>query len=154
MKYFILFLLYLLSLGMLFLMKDILPNFIQKKGFIQFLISFLISSLVFMFKLKRENFYSTMRHEFCHWLFSLLSFKKPRSFNIESSGEGNFSYYGAHNYYIILAPYFFPIVTFFLLLFRIFFERPSQYYFFLIGITFAFDIVSTLKDYHLQQTDW
>lgn len=100
------------------------------------------------------SFYSTLRHELCHWLFSILSFNKPHSIHINPDGSGHYQHIGKGNYLLTLAPYFFPITSVSFLLIRLFFEKPSPIYFVLLGATLSFDMVSMFKDYHFQQTDW
>lgn len=124
------------------------------KQFWYFFGAFLVALVIFKKYLNANSFYSTLRHELCHWFFALLSFSKPHSLRINGDGSGSYQHFGRHNYGIVLAPYFFPIVTVFLLLFQVFFNRPSFMYFILLGVALAFDGVSMKKDYHFQQTDW
>ena len=58
------------------------------------------------------------------------------------------------NYFLTLAPYFFPITSFSLLLASVVFQKPITIYFIIMGLALAFDVVSMFKDYHFQQTDW
>ncbi|HON26434.1 MAG TPA: hypothetical protein P5317_08555 [Myxococcota bacterium] len=103
--------------------------------------------------MKQSSFYSTLRHEMCHWLFSVLFLHKPVGISV-SLQEGEYVYSGKSNYFITLAPYFFPIVTFFLLLLRLLFDNPGPLFFIVIGLAMAFDLVSSIKDYHCGQSDW
>ena len=101
-----------------------------------------------------SSFYSTLRHELCHWLFSVLSFSKPYSIQINPDGSGHYQHIGKGNYFLTLAPYFFPITSFSLLLASVVFQKPITIYFIIMGLALAFDVVSMFKDYHFQQTDW
>ncbi len=102
--------------------------------------SFIVAVLVFKRYLWAGSFYSTLRHELCHWFFALISFNKPHALNVNGDGSGQYAYSGKGNYFIALAPYFFPLVTVSLLLMQIF--------------ALAFDLTSMKNDYHLQQSDW
>ncbi len=153
-RFFVLGLIYILVFGAIIGFGNKLPLLFQHHGFWYFSISFLFSAVIFNIKLRQSSFYGTMKHELCHWLFSVITFRKPAAFNIHQHGGGQYAYYGKRNYLIVLSPYFFPITTFFLLALHLFFVRPSNFYFTLIGISLAFDVISMLKDYHFQQSDW
>ena len=126
----------------------------KQTSFHYFLGSFIFASIFFYKKMPSTSFYSSFRHELCHWLFSVLSLHKPHSIQINGDGSGHYQHWGKQNYFLVLAPYFFPIVAFFFLLFNIFFQKPAMVYYVLLGIALAFDLVSMFKDYHFQQTDW
>lgn len=119
-----------------------------------FAITFLGFAVLFYKKMRSSSFYSTLRHELCHWLFSVLSFSKPYSIQINPDGSGHYQHIGKGNYFLSLAPYFFPITSFSLLLASVVFQKPITIYFVLMGVSLAFDLVSMFKDYHFQQTDW
>lgn len=121
---------------------------------IYFAISFVGFLFLFYKKMLFSSFYSTLRHELCHWLFSVLSFSKPHSIQINPDGSGHYQHIGKGNYFLTLAPYFFPITSFSLLLASVVFQKPITIYFIIMGLALAFDVVSMFKDYHFQQTDW
>lgn len=119
-----------------------------------FCISFVAALILFWKVLSSGSFYSTLRHELCHWFFAVLSFNRPAALNIHTDGGGNYSYYGRRNYFIVLAPYFFPIVSIALLLISVFFGKPTSFFYIVMGVTLAFDTISMVKDYHPGQSDW
>lgn len=138
--------------------KVTIPSYAQSwlnhHAFYYFFISVVVGFFFFRKLSEKTPFYDTLRHELCHWFFALLSFSKPHSLNINGDGSGSYQHYGKHNYSIVLAPYFFPIATMFFMLMQVFFSHPAKPYYVLLGLAFAFDVSSMVKDYHLQQTDW
>jgi hypothetical protein len=147
--------LYLLSwLFLSTLFKYQIAHWYTHTYYYTFLITLFLSGGIFYYKMPVSSFYSTFKHELCHWFMGVLFFNKPYAFNVGGNGEGYYQSYGKGNIIINLAPYFLPITTLFLLLLQVFFNKPMRFYYILIGISLAFDIVSAAKDYHRQQTDW
>lgn len=102
----------------------------------------------------QASFYATLRHELCHWLFAVLSLNKPNALHISGNTGGYYSYVGKGNYCITLSPYFFPIASLALLFISVLFTNPSAWFYVLMGLALAFDIVVITKDYHPGQSDW
>ena len=146
---------YLLSLLLLKVVWDsYLLRWYSHKYFYYFIGSFSVSALFLIKYFKHGSFYGTLRHELCHWFFALISFNKPHALNINGDGSGSYSYSGRDNYCIALAPYFFPILSTFLLLVQLLFSSPTPVYYILMGFALAFDIIGMKNDYHPRQTDW
>lgn len=89
---------------------------LQSEIQLYFSIAFGICFIIGMFFISANNFFSVYNHESCHLIWSLLSFQKPKSFKVEDSGKGEYSYYGKRNIMIVLSPYFFPIYFIFMLI--------------------------------------
>lgn len=108
--------------------------------------------LIFIF-LPQGSYFSILKHELIHNLFAILTFKKPEGIHVNRGKGGQFSYSGKSNPLIILSPYFFPLVTSILMLIFLFGLKNINIFFLFFGITCAFDMVTSLKDTHLKQTD-
>ena len=100
------------------------------------------------------GFFQTFRHELCHMFFSLISFGSIEGFNATSKQGGYLTHRSMNNVFITLAPYFFPLITFILLGFKMIIKpehiEPLKY---LIGFALAFDITCFISDLHPLQTD-
>lgn len=77
-----------------------------------FCIGFVVSAFLSYFFISANNFFSVCNHELCHMFWSILSFKKPKHFKVDASGNGEYAYYGNKNVMIVLSPYFFPMYLF------------------------------------------
>lgn len=99
-------------------------------------------------------FAATFKHELTHNAFAVLTFKKPMGFNVSADGSGHFQYIGKSNVLIALSPYFFPIVTFFLLFFSFFGIKEINYFHIALGLATGFDASVSFKDIHPYQTDF
>lgn len=95
----------------------------------------------------------TFEHEITHLLFGLLFLKIPKGFKVTMHEGGHIKLSGS-NFLIYLAPYFFPTVSYIILLF-LFFIPPAYYSIFygILGASLAFHLVSTWSELHLKQTD-
>lgn len=104
-------------------------------GFIAYLI---LREIPFM--RKNENWLEVFSHELSHTIVGLFFGRKIHSFNV-GQVEGKVSYSGRRfgDFFISLAPYCLPVVTYALLTFRLLGE-PSLFYIFdfLTGLTLAF----------------
>lgn len=99
-----------------------------------------------------------LAHEFTHIFFALLTFHKVVHIhlNLDNSG-GAMGFKGKGNWLIVVAPYFFPLFLFFLILFFTFFERsiPSGYWINgILGYFFAYHLESMLVQIHGDQPDF
>lgn len=120
-----------------------------------FLISLGLGAVLCWRYVGQASFYGTLKHELCHWFFAILSLHKPHALQVNGRGGGSYqSREGRRNYFFMLAPYFFPISSYALLLLSLLFEQPTSAYYVLVGLALAFDTVTMAKDYHLGQTDW
>ncbi len=142
----------------LFIKTIVEPQFyvkcLEHSAFWYFIGTFFLMFLLFFFRLKSGNFYTTLRHELCHWFFALLCLNKPEGLMVRQDGSGFYNYRGKRNYLITLAPYFFPLISYTLLLLRLFFSSPELPYYLLCATALAFDLGSMKGDYHTQQSDW
>ncbi len=122
----------------------------QSLTFIVGFASFLVFWQIFKRKLQVV---CTFEHEITHLLFGLLFLKVPKGFKVTMHDGGHVKLSGS-NFLIYLAPYFFPTISYFLLLFLYFI--PSEYYpifYGILGASLAFHLVSTWSELHLKQTD-
>ena len=130
---------------------DVSKNYMFLIGLVAFLIlGFLLSN--------KLQYFSTFEHELTHNIWALLFFKKPRGFHVNADGSGLFEWSGVtgllSKVFILLSPYFFPTITMFLILLSLIIKDGFISIFFLvIGISFGYHIVSTIKEMHLEQTD-
>ena len=118
-----------------------------------FYYTLVIALIIFYKYLKTENFWATLKHEFAHTIFALISFKTPAALHINEDRSGSAYYYGSGNHLITLAPYFFPITAIFLMLISFIFGRPGYIFYVFMGIALAFDLITIYKDFHPYQTD-
>lgn len=115
--------------------------------------SFSIAFLLFLIFLPQSAYISILKHELIHNLFALLTLKKPEGIRVNRGKGGEFNYSGSSNPFIILSPYFFPILTVIFMLIFLFGLKNTRWFFLFFGIACAFDMVTSLKDTHLKQTD-
>jgi len=102
--------------------------------------------------LKRKDFYATFSHEFTHLLFGLLTFHSPRAL-VVTDGAGGLVVIGG-NFLVLLAPYFFPIISYFVL--PILLLVKPQFYpgmAGIIGFTLVYHFLVQLKDFRFYQSD-
>ena len=105
------------------------------------------------FWLKHNTFYSTFEHEWTHLIVGLLFLKKPAYFNVTGDKGGETGLYGM-NFVILLAPYFLPTFTIFLIpLYIIISEKYLLYYFALLGFVTSYHILSTVDEFGYYQPD-
>ena len=130
---------------------DVSRNYMFLLGTIAFFILYSLLS-------NKLQYFSTFEHELTHNIWALLFFKKPRGFHVNTDGSGLFEWSGSSGLlskvFILLSPYFFPTITMFLILLSLIIKDGFISIFFLvIGISFGYHIVSTIKEMHLEQTD-
>ena len=130
---------------------DVSRNYMFLLGTIAFFILYSLLS-------NKLQYFSTFEHELTHNIWALLFFKKPRGFHVNTDGSGLFEWSGSSGLlsklFILLSPYFFPTITMFLILLSLIIKDGFISIFFLvIGISFGYHIVSTVKEMHLEQTD-
>ena len=99
-----------------------------------------------------------LAHEFTHIFFALLTFHKVGHIhlNFDESG-GAMEYKGKGNWLIVIAPYFFPLFLFFVILGITFFSNkiPDNYWVNgLCGYFFAYHVESMLVQIHPGQPDF
>lgn len=99
-----------------------------------------------------------LAHEFTHIFFALLTFHKVVHIhlNIDESG-GAMGFKGKGNWLIVIAPYFFPLFLFFLMMFATFFSAKipdSLWVNGVFGYFFAYHVESIMFQIHGQQPDF
>ena len=119
------------------------------------MIFFIILHLILANKLQ---YFSTFEHELTHNIWALFFFKKPRGFHVNTDGSGLFEWSGStgllSKVFILLSPYFFPTITMFLIILSLIIKDEFiSIYFLVIGLSFGYHIVSSIKEMHLGQTD-
>lgn len=102
----------------------------------------------------RVGWLSTLEHELTHCLFAWLTGNKVGEIKVTLRDGGHMTYTGSPNWLIDVAPYFFPICTFLLLLIAPLFPSLNVIWYQLaIGISMAYHITSTFTETHPGQTD-
>ncbi|MDD5686998.1 MAG: hypothetical protein PHE88_04090 [Elusimicrobia bacterium] len=123
---------------------------------IWFISGFIVFFLIFLFKSLPGSLY-VFGHELTHAFWAVLFRGKIKEFNVSSKNGNVVS--TKTNFFIFLAPYFFPIYTFLLiLLFYIlaFFFNVSrwiEWLFFFVGITYSFHFFLTGDSLAAGQSD-
>lgn len=98
---------------------------------------------------------STLEHEITHALFALLTFNKVTGIRTTMRNGGHMRYEGTPNWLIQTSPYFFPTMSFVMLI--PLFLIPSvlgEIFLFLIGASVAYHVLSTWQETHFGQTDF
>ncbi len=99
-----------------------------------------------------------LAHEFTHIFFALITFHKVVHIhlNMDESG-GSMGFKGKGNWLIVVAPYFFPLFLFFLMIGYTFFSDslPNGYWFNgILGYFFAYHLESMMVQIHGEQPDF
>ena len=108
------------------------------------------------FLLERSNmsWLSTLEHEITHCLFAWLSFNKVTNIHVTLTSGGHMNYAGYNNWLISIAPYFFPTLTFSLLIIQSWAGVSDPFIFqFFIGWSMTYHLLSTWEETHPNQTD-
>ena len=130
---------------------DISRNYMFLLGtIIFFILHFLLSS--------KLQYFAAFEHELTHNIWALFFFKKPRGFHVNTDGSGLFEWTGStgllSKVFILLSPYFFPTITMFLIILSLIIKDEFiSIYILVIGMSFGYHIVSSIKEMHLGQTD-
>lgn len=102
--------------------------------------------------------FAIFEHEITHMLFALLTFHKPVSLEVHRNKGGSFGYQGEGNWLISLAPYFFPVFPFLIMLASLLYIYMGQtipnFLFVLFGLMTGYHICTTIVSIHPQQTDF
>lgn len=126
------------------------------QNFPPIVIGFLGYMLLWSILFRRQAFgsyLSTLEHECTHALFAVLTGHTVRAMKVTSRNGGQIAYSGGEgNWLIVIAPYFFPTVTFILLLIRMFIE-PNYWFEIGVGVSIGFHLGSTFYETHSGQTD-
>lgn len=131
-------------------MKIVFGSFSAYLWFIAGIVCFFIIRPFFR---KNEAWLTTFSHELTHAIASILMLNKMHSMKVYEQ-EGSTQYLGRSNIFITLAPYCFPIFTYFILLLMLLSSVRSLCIFqFLIGLTLGFHILCFTQQTHPNQTD-
>jgi len=107
----------------------------------------------FIFLSQRESFWGLVEHEFTHAFFALLFFKKVRTINADRRRGGLVKVEGG-NFVIALAPYFFPLLSVFIILIKpLVFGNYQWFLNALLGFTLMFHLMSLSREFHPSQPD-
>lgn len=107
---------------------------------------------LWVFFRRRLELFATFEHEMTHVLFGLIFLKIPRSINVSHDG-GSVTMNGG-NFLITLAPYFFPSLSYALLLLLPFVSVDwFHIYSFILGVSVSFHLASTKSEIHGNQAD-
>jgi len=107
-----------------------------------------------LFRRSRFSFVLTLEHELTHALFAIVTFHRVTGIRATAFRGGHIRFVGEGNWLITVAPYFFPTLSLFLLVFA--WCLPSilaGLINFVIGGSFAYHMTSTLRETHPGQTD-
>ena len=116
--------------------------------------TFLISICVAFFFVSQSSYFSILRHELIHNLFAILTFQKPQGLVVKKGEGGQFSFSGRGNMLITLSPYFFPMLSFFWMPVSALSLSNKTAFHIILGILLGFEIIMSLKDIHIHQTDF
>ncbi|OGF45673.1 MAG: hypothetical protein A2231_09310 [Candidatus Firestonebacteria bacterium RIFOXYA2_FULL_40_8] len=120
-------------------------------GEVVFLSGF-IAYLLLHFILYRPVFMHVMAHELTHAFWAALFGGKVKALNVSS--EGGSVTMDKSNFFVVLAPYFFPFYTAIALLIYVIVDaKYVDFIVFLIGLTYSFHLALTLYSLKQKQTD-
>jgi hypothetical protein len=132
---------------------EAISNSDMTPGSIYFGTGFFAFAFVWFIFRRRFTFLCTLEHEITHLVFGLLFLKLPRGFRVTLREGGHVKLKGS-NFLIYLAPYFFPTVSYLLVIPILFVSehyRPLLYTF--LGASVAFHLAATWADLRPGQSD-
>jgi len=122
-----------------------------------FMMGFFLYFILWFILLKRRfvgSWLSTLEHELTHALFALLTLHKVRMVKTTHYSGGYMLYAGEGNWLILIAPYFFPTMSFILMaLFMLVGDGVPKGAAELFGASVSYHLTSTWKETHLGQSD-
>jgi hypothetical protein len=132
------------------LLPPSLGGFMLLLGFICYLVTWFL-----IIRGTGLSWLSTLEHEITHSLFALLTFNRVTGIRTTLRNGGHMTYEGTPNWLIQTSPYFFPTMSF-LLLIPLFLIPPilGEIFIFFIGVSVAYHALSTWHETHLGQTDF
>lgn len=102
---------------------------------------------------RRDSFWSVVEHELTHAVFALMFFKKVRTLNADRRRGGLVRVEGG-NFIIALAPYFFPLISFLIILIKPLVLPNYQWLLNgLLGFTLMFHLLYLFGEFHPWQPD-
>jgi hypothetical protein len=115
-------------------------------------IGFLSGVLFWIILRKKLGFFGVFEHEFTHLVMGLLMFQKPEAF-FATASRGHVRV-GGKNFFVDLAPYYFPTFSIILLLiFPLLKESAYPVYFAVLGFITGYHLVSNIMDFKFYQGD-
>lgn len=116
-----------------------------------FLIGTLVGIVFWKIFGKKLNFFAVFEHELTHILVGLIFLQKPKGLLV---GEKSGATYIGGNFFVTLAPYYFPTFSY-LMLPLYFIIKPSFYlnFFVILGFITGYHIISTIQEAHPRQPD-
>jgi hypothetical protein len=111
--------------------------------------AFAFMALFTLIFIRQSSFIAILKHELCHNLFAILTFRKPTGLHVTAGKGGQFQHEGKSNFLMLLAPYFFPLLSALMMLISLLGIRSIGLFLALLGATIAFDLFTALKDIRL-----
>jgi len=110
---------------------------------------------VFWLKNSQTNrWFRTLEHELTHSLVALLFFRRIIGLNVTHEEGGYLTIEGGVNWPILIAPYFLPTLSLFTLCLLLIAAQSAQAtLLFMLGMSMAYDMITTYKETHKNQTD-
>lgn len=116
------------------------------------LVGFLSGALFWIVLRRKLGFFGVFEHEFTHLVMGLLMFQKPEAF-FATASRGHVRV-GGKNFFVDLAPYYFPTFSVILLLvFPLLKESAYPVYFAVLGFMTGYHLVSQIIDFRFYQGD-
>ena len=105
-----------------------------------------------------SSFLSVFEHELTHLVFGILTLHRPKSLNVQSHASGQVSFAGKGNWLIALAPYFFPLFPFLIILSSLVYmwmDQPLPMMFLpILGTVTGYHLCTNIESFHAGQTDF
>lgn len=104
-----------------------------------------------------QSFLAILEHEITHILFAVLTFHPPQDISVKSGVGGFCTFKGPGNWLITSAPYFFPTFAGLILGIGAYYTYTETnlpiWYLPILGIVTGYHLVSTISEFHTEQTD-
>ena len=120
------------------------------------LLGFSVYMLIWYFYIKKINIsiLSTFEHEITHCIFAWLTFNRVVSLSATLKRGGHMKFEGHANWLISVSPYFFPTLTFAILLISgVVGYSENHFNYIFVGASLGYHITSTFHETHHAQTD-
>lgn len=126
---------------------------------LEFFLPFFATAVLFLFMpALTGSFFAIMEHELTHMFFAILTFHKPRGLDVNQDVGGSFMFEGKGNWLVALAPYFFPLFWFFLVLimpiYTSFSGKLPDFYLPMLAIFAGYNFIVSCLSIHPKQTDF
>jgi hypothetical protein len=137
----------------------VIANIIERPGAVTYFLAggggYVIVWLLVFRNASWGTWFSTLEHELTHVLFALLTLHRVTGLNATFNQGGAMSYAGGKgNWLITISPYFFPTFSVLLaVLLGLIDPGNVKLANGLLGVTLAYHAISSLGDFHREQTD-